>query len=64
MESLTDEQREDRIGALIRELAGYEQRGDTDRAKQVKTELDRLGAKGKAPQKRAAKAKPKKRTEL
>lgn len=55
MEALTDEQKADRIGALTRELEGYETYGNKDRAKQVKEELDRLGASAKPPAKRAAK---------
>jgi hypothetical protein len=65
VESLTEEQKADRIAALTRELAGYERYGQKDRAKEVKAELDRLGADAAPPQKRAAKkAKPKKKTEL
>jgi hypothetical protein len=64
MENLTAEQKADQVAALTRELAGYERSGDTDRAKQVRVQLDKLGAKSAPPQKRAAKAKPKKRTEL
>lgn len=64
MESLTDEQRANRIAALTQELQGYETYGNKERAKEVKAELDRLGAEGKAPAQRAKKAKPKAHTEL
>lgn len=65
MDPLTDEQRADRIAALTRELHTYETYGKPDRAKEVKAELDRLGAQGQTPQKRTAKkAKAPKRTEL
>lgn len=66
MEQLTDEQRADRIAALTRELRHYETYDQADRAGQVRAELDRLGAEGETPHKRAAKraSKTKKRTEL
>jgi hypothetical protein len=65
MESLTDEQRAARIAALTRELQSYETYGKSDRAQEVKAQLDLLGAGGETPHKRAAKkAKAPKRTEL
>jgi hypothetical protein len=65
MESLTDQQRADRIAALVREQEGYEKYGKTDRVKEVQAQLDALGAEGAPPQKRAAKkAKAKPATEL
>jgi hypothetical protein len=64
METLTDEQRADRIGALTRELRGYEIHGDKERAGEVKAELNRLGTEAATPAKRSTKAKPKKGTAL
>jgi hypothetical protein len=45
----------DRITALIRERVGYEQRGLADRVDAVDAELRAIGADGAAPAKRAAK---------
>lgn len=45
----------DKITALIRERVGYEQRGLTDRVDAVDAELRAIGADGAAPAKRAAK---------
>lgn len=50
---MTDEERARQIRALLEERAGYEARGDSDRAAQVDAELSRLGAQGKPPVKRA-----------
>lgn len=50
---MTEEQRKDQIIALIRERAGYEQRGETARVAAVDAELRRLGGEGRAPRKRA-----------
>lgn len=41
------------IAALIEELRGYEAAGKTDRAEQVRAELNRLGARAATPAKRA-----------
>lgn len=59
--SETNEQNAQRIRALIRERAGYAQRGLTERVKQVDAELKALGAAGKPPAKRATKLKADKR---
>lgn len=66
MESLTDEQRADRIRALSTELRTYEIYDQDDRAAEVRDELDRLGASAETPHKRAAKRakSSKKHTEL
>jgi hypothetical protein len=51
---VTDEQRAAKIRALLEERAGYQQRGQTDRAAAVDAELRRLGAAGTPPAKRAS----------
>lgn len=57
---MTSEQKRDLIAALIRERAGYEQYGLTDRVAEVDAELARWGHGAKAPAKRATtmKARP------
>lgn len=52
---MTEEDRADRIKALLRERAGYEQRGNQARVDAVNAELTRLGHGASAPQKRADK---------
>jgi len=52
---MTNEQRQARITALLRERVGYEARGDKDRVKAVDAELAAYGAEGKAPAQRATK---------
>jgi hypothetical protein len=52
---VTDQQRQSRIAALIREREGYLQRGLTDRAAEVDAALAALGASGRTPAKRATK---------
>lgn len=53
--SITDDDRQARITALIEERRGYEQRGLTERVAEVDAELRAYGAEGAAPAKRAAK---------
>lgn len=48
------------IAALIRERAGLQARGLTDRVKQVDAQLRLLGAKGATPAQRAEKRVPNK----
>lgn len=50
-----EEQRESHVAALIREKAGYEQRGETARASEVQAELDRIAGKAKTGRARAEK---------
>lgn len=57
---MTDEQREAKIKALLKERRGYELRDEKDRVAQVDAELRRLGAEGAAPAKRATKRAEKK----
>lgn len=52
---MTDEQAKEYAAALARELEHYERYGLDDRAKEVRAELAKLGAKGKPPAKRATK---------
>ena len=54
-EHLSEEQRESHLAALIREKAGYEQRGDTARAREVQAELDRIAGKAKTGRARSEK---------
>lgn len=54
-EHVSEEQRDSHIAALIREKAGYEQRGDTARVSQVQAELDRIAGKAKTGRARAEK---------
>lgn len=53
MDQLTDEQREARIKALLRERAGAEQRGRADTVREIDRQLAELGAQGAPPVKRA-----------
>lgn len=66
MEQLTEEQRESRIEALMQELKHYETYDNSERAGEVRAQLDLLGADGETPHKRAAKRAKgsKKHTEL
>jgi hypothetical protein len=50
---MTSEQKRDLIAALIRERAGYEQYGHTDRVAEVDAELAKLGHRAKPPAQRA-----------
>lgn len=52
---MEDNEKAERIAALIRERVGYEQRGLTDRVDAVDAELRAIGAEGATPAKRAAK---------
>lgn len=61
---MTNEQKKEYIAALLRERAGYEQYGHTDRVAEVDAELERVGHKAKPPAQRAAKMTPKDRTEV
>lgn len=54
-EFASEEQRDSTLAALIREKAGYEQRGETDRAAGVQAELDRIAGKAKTGRARAEK---------
>ena len=62
MSEYEDANKDNLIEALLRELAGYEGKGDEENVRGVKLELDRLGFKAKAPAKRAEKAEAKKET--
>ena len=50
---MTDEQRDAKIAALIRERAGCDKYSLTDRVEEIDAELRRLGAEGMTPVKRA-----------
>ena len=52
---MTDQQRQSRIAALIREREGYIRRGLMDRVRDVDAALAALGATGQTPAKRATK---------
>lgn len=52
---MTNEQQKAQIKALLRERAGYQQKGLSDRVKAVDEQLSRLGHKGTPPAGRAAK---------
>ena len=63
---MTDEEKADRIAALIREREGYERRGMDDRVAAINADLHALGEKAATPAARAAKrpaAKSQKATE-
>lgn len=51
---MTEQERQARITALIRERDGYLAHGDTGHADQVTAELRRLGADARTPHQRAA----------
>lgn len=52
---MTSEQRAAYIRGLLDERAGYESRGETDRANQVNEQLRLLGHEAATPQKRSEK---------
>ena len=52
---MTDQQREAKIAALIRERRGCEMHGKTDRVKAIDAELRNLGVKAGPPVRRAEK---------
>lgn len=60
---MTDEKRAGYIRALLKERAGAEQYGRTDKVAEIDDELRRLGAASVAPVKRAAKRTVKNRGE-
>lgn len=63
---MTNEQRKEKIAALLRELHGYERYGREDRAAEVKAQLDALGHRASPPARRATRMDGKQRpkTEL
>ncbi len=52
---MTNEQRQARITALLRERVGYEARGDKARVQAVDAELAAYGHEGKTPAQRSTK---------
>ena len=57
MSALTNEQRAAQVAALIRERDGYVRYGRLERAARVDAELQRLGADGAPPARRATRLK-------
>lgn len=52
---MNETEKAEKIAALLREKAGYEQRGLTDRVAAVDAELRAIGAEAAPPAKRATK---------
>lgn len=52
---MTDQEKETKIKALMKERAGYELHGKLERAAEVDVELKKLGVEGSAPAKRSSK---------
>lgn len=52
---MTDQEKEAKVAALVKERAGYVVHGRSDRVAQVDAELKRLGVSASVPVKRASK---------